>query len=49
MKRGFAYQEAISLTEAEALGYLEAYLAMVDPKSPGKTYAVRKTRKRQDS
>lgn len=42
MKRGFSYQEVLSLTEAEALGYLEAYLEMVDPKRKGKKYTVRK-------
>jgi hypothetical protein len=44
MKRGFSYREVLSLTEAEALGYVEAYLEMVDPKRKGRTYKVRKAR-----
>ena len=44
MKRGFSHREALSLTEAEAMGYIEADVEMVDPKRKGRTYKVKKGR-----
>jgi len=41
LKLGFRYDEAISMTEAEMEGYLDAYEDIVNPEKT-KTYVVKK-------
>lgn len=44
LKLGFQYERILGMTEEEALGYIEAYDEIVNPRTPGKKrrYAVRK-------